>query len=99
MLWPYVRLWTFGWNFKERKKCRCGGWIGLEIAATARKQGKEFLNMATAYVQEVWVRKFLKEYAWNTRHKNSFRQQKLVEAPNQKVEVVNHPQHSLTVLW
>ena len=32
-----------------------GGWIGLEIAATARKQGKDvhILNMATAYVQEV----------------------------------------------
>ncbi|EXH49419.1 pyridine nucleotide-disulfide oxidoreductase family protein [Acinetobacter baumannii 1412924] len=78
-----------------------GGWIGLEIAATARKQGKdvhifEYGDRLCARSVSPEVSAFLKNMheAQGTKIHLDSKSLHLVEAPDQKVEVVNHPQHS-----
>ncbi|MCU4387929.1 NAD(P)/FAD-dependent oxidoreductase [Acinetobacter haemolyticus] len=75
-----------------------GGWIGLEIAATARKQGKEvhifeYGDRLCARSVSPDVSEFLKaihEQQGTKTHLNS-KNLHLIEAGNHKVEVVNHP--------
>ncbi|WP_433846998.1 NAD(P)/FAD-dependent oxidoreductase [Acinetobacter proteolyticus] len=78
-----------------------GGWIGLEIAATARKQGKEvhifeYGERLCARSVSPDVSEFLKnmhEQQGTQIHLNS-KNLHLIEAGQQKVEVVNHPHAS-----
>lgn len=78
-----------------------GGWIGLEIAATARKQGKEvhifeYGDRLCARSVSPDVSEFLKaihEQQGTKIHLNS-KNLHLIEAGNHKVEVVNHPNTS-----
>lgn len=78
-----------------------GGWIGLEIAATARKQGKEvhifeYGDRLCARSVSPDVSAFLKdmhEQQGTQIHLNS-KNLHLIEAGQQKVEVVNHPNAS-----
>ncbi|QER39204.1 NAD(P)-binding protein [Acinetobacter suaedae] len=75
-----------------------GGWIGLEIAATARKQGKEvhifeYGDRLCARSVSPDVSDFLKamhEQQGTQIHLNS-KNLHLIEAGHHKVEVVNHP--------
>ena len=75
-----------------------GGWIGLEIAATARKQGKEvhlfeYGDRLCARSVSPEVSEFLKnmhEQQGTQIHLNS-KNLHLVETSQQQVEVVNHP--------
>jgi 3-phenylpropionate/trans-cinnamate dioxygenase ferredoxin reductase subunit len=75
-----------------------GGWIGLEIAATARKQGKEvhifeYGDRLCARSVSPDVSEFLKkmhEQQGTQIHLNS-KNLHLIEAGQGKVEVVNHP--------
>ncbi|MEO3356195.1 NAD(P)/FAD-dependent oxidoreductase [Acinetobacter haemolyticus] len=75
-----------------------GGWIGLEIAATARKQGKEvhifeYGDRLCARSVSPDVSEFLKaihEQQGTQIHLNS-KNLHLIEAGHHKVEVVNHP--------
>ncbi|USA45325.1 FAD-dependent oxidoreductase [Acinetobacter sp. C26M] len=75
-----------------------GGWIGLEIAATARKQGKEvhvfeYGDRLCARSVSPDVSAFLKsmhEQQGTQIHLDS-KNLHLIEAGQQKVEVVNHP--------
>lgn len=75
-----------------------GGWIGLEIAATARKQGKEvhifeYGDRLCARSVSPDVSEFLKvmhEQQGTQIHLNS-KNLHLIEAGQHKVEVVNHP--------
>lgn len=79
-----------------------GGWIGLEIAATARKQGKEvhifeYGDRLCARSVSPDVSVFLKqmhEQQGTQIHLNS-KNLHLIEAGHQKVEVVNHPNVSV----
>lgn len=76
-----------------------GGWIGLEIAATARKQGKtvhvyEYAERLCGRSVSPEVSDFLKQIhtdAGTVIYLNST-QLHLKEASNQTIEVVNHPQ-------
>ncbi|EOR09003.1 FAD-dependent oxidoreductase [Acinetobacter sp. ANC 3926] len=78
-----------------------GGWIGLEIAATARKQGKEvhifeYGDRLCARSVSPDVSEFLKnmhEQQGTQIHLDS-KNLHLIEAGQQKVEVVNHPNAS-----
>lgn len=78
-----------------------GGWVGLEIAATARKQGKEvhifeYGDRLCARSVSPDVSEFLKaihEKQGIKIHLNS-KNLHLIEAGNHKVEVVNHPNTS-----
>lgn len=78
-----------------------GGWIGLEIAATARKQGKEvhifeYGDRLCARSVSPDVSEFLKnmhEQQGTQIHLDS-KNLHLIEAGQQKVEVVNHPNTS-----
>ncbi|WPE80057.1 FAD-dependent oxidoreductase [Acinetobacter baumannii] len=78
-----------------------GGWIGLEIAATARKQGKEvhifeYGDRLCARSVSPDVSDFLKnmhEQQGTQIHLDS-KNLHLIEAGQQKVEVVNHPNAS-----
>ncbi|MBO3658515.1 NAD(P)/FAD-dependent oxidoreductase [Acinetobacter haemolyticus] len=78
-----------------------GGWVGLEIAATARKQGKEvhifeYGDRLCARSVSPDVSEFLKaihEKQGTKIHLNS-KNLHLIEAGNHKVEVVNHPNTS-----
>jgi 3-phenylpropionate/trans-cinnamate dioxygenase ferredoxin reductase component len=78
-----------------------GGWIGLEIAATARKQGKEvhifeYGDRLCARSVSPDVSEFLKtmhEQQGTQIHLDS-KNLHLIEASQQKVEVVNHPNAS-----
>ena len=78
-----------------------GGWIGLEIAATARKQGKEvhifeYGDRLCARSVSPDVSAFLRdmhEQQGTQIHLNS-KNLHLIEAGQQKVEVVNHPNTS-----
>lgn len=78
-----------------------GGWIGLEIAATARKQGKEvhifeYGDRLCARSVSPDVSDFLKamhEQQGTQIHLNS-KNLHLIEAGHHKVEVVNHPNTS-----
>lgn len=78
-----------------------GGWIGLEIAATARKQGKEvhifeYGDRLCARSVSPDVSDFLKamhQQQGTQIHLNS-KNLHLIEAGHHKVEVVNHPNTS-----
>ncbi|WP_436872571.1 NAD(P)/FAD-dependent oxidoreductase [Acinetobacter haemolyticus] len=78
-----------------------GGWIGLEIAATARKQGKEvhifeYGDRLCARSVSPDVSDFLKamhQQQGTQIHLNS-KNLHLIEAGDHKVEVVNHPNTS-----
>lgn len=80
-----------------------GGWIGLEIAATARKQGKqvhvfEYAERLCGRSVSPEVSEFLKEIHEQQGthiHLNS-KNLHLIESSNQTVQVLNHPEVAQT---